>query len=104
MRSLHLTIPVQDVQLEARLYCSSASPNDSLSSPSPLQDLDRATLPAITRLVTAAHPWSRLGGNMLFPYVQTSPLTQCAFPPPPDRALVRSSDRRPHVQCPRRGP
>lgn len=76
---LHLLIPssLGDALLEARLYlprdAGLATVTTSRSEPTPLTDLSqsqRAGLRAlrIRRVVTAAHPWGRLGGNMLFPW------------------------------------
>lgn len=89
---LHILIPASTagVHLEARLYLPSSahaalaaagtplSTAASGSDPTPLADLPEPARSAVTqlalaRVVTAAHPWARLGGNMLFPCVAANP-------------------------------
>lgn len=76
--NLHLLVPssTAGITLEARIYLS---PNPLLplvtsanSEPTRLEDLtasQRAALGdlGVDKVVTVAHPWGRLGGNMLFP-------------------------------------
>lgn len=67
MRALNLLLPsaTAGVSLECRLYLPSAVP--SSSSPEELKPAVRAL--GLKKLVTAAHPWGRLGGNQDFPWV-----------------------------------
>lgn len=84
---LHVLIPssTPSILLEARLYLP-YSPLDGLSDLSPLirnslnskpvhhEELAQLILSQICqigveRLITASHPWGRMGGNMLDPYV-----------------------------------
>lgn len=95
---LHLLLPssTPSIALEARIYLPS-SPNDSSttaltlllntairSHPIPLNQLtsgqkDELSGWGIGRIVTAAHPWGKLGGNQLDPSVSPKPhLTQPA--------------------------
>jgi hypothetical protein len=80
---LHVLIPssTPSINLEARLYLRppiSAGPSRLRlsrsydSTPRPLEDLTADERDEISRwgceaLITAAHPWGRLGGNMLDP-------------------------------------
>ncbi|TXT07120.1 hypothetical protein VHUM_03290 [Vanrija humicola] len=81
---LHLLVPSSTaaVSLEARVYLPpalvptvgafAAVSTSTGSRPTPIGELPsgaREALGAATRLVTAAHPWAKLGGNMLFPVV-----------------------------------
>ena len=86
---LHLLVPVtdHDIQLEVRLYLPkfptdpsasgiSALPfqTSAFSLPTPYIQLDQQQRDSlqewgIDRLITASHPWARLGGNMLTPFV-----------------------------------
>ncbi|BEI91306.1 uncharacterized protein CcaverHIS019_0401260 [Cutaneotrichosporon cavernicola] len=79
---IHTFLPSSspDISLECRIYLPSAVTSTSLgpslsmeadSEPIPLERIDKAALRdwGINRLITAAHPWARLGGNMLFPVI-----------------------------------
>ncbi|WVQ78046.1 hypothetical protein IAT38_000127 [Cryptococcus sp. DSM 104549] len=94
---IHLFLPSSDasISLEARLYLpippegSAALPLTTehasyTQSPLQLNELGSAALPAlealgVERLVVAAHPWGRLGGNMLDPVIQQ--LVSAVFTP-----------------------
>jgi hypothetical protein len=77
---IHTLLPSSSpgVSLECRIYLPPSATTTSLapilamegdSEPTPFEGIDRAAVRAlgIDRIVTAAHPWARLGGNMLFP-------------------------------------
>lgn len=79
---LHVLLPsaTQGISLEARVYLPRAAADGKIASiismegssdPSPLSMLSAARAEIeqlkITKVVTAAHPWGRLGGNMMFP-------------------------------------
>lgn len=81
---LHLLVPssTPSVALETRIYLPQSLVStmgafaplstSTGSRPTPIADLPggaRKALSDVTRVVTAAHPWAKLGGNMLFPYV-----------------------------------
>ncbi|KAL1405511.1 hypothetical protein Q8F55_009148 [Vanrija albida] len=81
---LHLLVPssTASVALEARLYLPpalvptvgafAALSESAGSRPTPIAELAagaRAALSEAQRLVVAAHPWAKLGGNQLFPVV-----------------------------------
>ncbi|CAK9786942.1 hypothetical protein CC85DRAFT_302943 [Cutaneotrichosporon oleaginosum] len=79
---IHTLLPssTPNIALECRIYLPSSAAGTPLapslsmegdSSPIPLERIDRGALKSlgIDRLVTAAHPWARLGGNMLFPVI-----------------------------------
>jgi hypothetical protein len=78
--NLHLLIPgAEGVLIEARIYLPRSEAlrglplnNSESSTPTPLTSLAAPARAALTRLgirrvVTAAHPYARLGGNMMFP-------------------------------------
>lgn len=66
MRAVNLLLPsaTAGVSLECRLFLPAALAQPS-SSPEELKPAVRAL--GLRRLVTAAHPWGRLGGNQDFP-------------------------------------
>jgi hypothetical protein len=78
--NIHLLIPSGASNLiETRLYLPAAATSttdfittSSQSTPRSLAELGQSGRDAvrnlgITKVVTAAHPWARLGGNMMFP-------------------------------------
>lgn len=77
--NVHLLIPSGSNVIEARLYLPAAAAGtvdftttSAQSTPKPLAELgpgwrDAVQKLGIRKVVTAAHPWARLGGNMMFP-------------------------------------
>lgn len=78
--NLHVLLPSSTpaVLLEARIYLPRISTTTSLASilsmnsdsePIKWEAVDKEAVRALklSKVVTAAHPWGRLGGNMLFP-------------------------------------
>lgn len=78
--NLHVLLPssTPSILLEARIYLPRMATSTALagalsmnSDSEPIAweevDIDAVRALRLDKVVTAAHPWGRLGGNMLFP-------------------------------------